>query len=60
MKKILQWLKDLFKPVVRMESRYFYNGKPATPEQEIEIKKKMAEMDEILKGFFSEIDYSGK
>lgn len=37
------WLRRVFSPTVMFETRYLYNGQPATPEQEQEIKTAMAQ-----------------
>lgn len=50
MKKIVRWLMDLFRPVTMYSCRtkYIYNGKPATPEQEKMIDQHVAQMHKTL------------
>lgn len=38
------WIRGALSPKVVFETQYWYNGRPATPEQQIEIEKAMLDM----------------
>jgi len=49
---VFEWLRNFLRPTIRMEARYTYNGKPATPEQ----RKEMDAMLEDIDRFFRRLD----